>query len=190
MIRDIKASRPCQRVRGFTLLEVLVAVAIVALGLSGVLATVNGMVGSSAYLRDKTLANWVAQNHITELRLEPTWPELGKSTDEEEMAGQRWHIATVVLATPVEELRRIDVSVAYAETRDEPLVTVAAFVGRTSAVGPRPDWRAGVDTNTPIPDQDGDDADGDNTDNTDNTDNSGGNDKVDEDTPADGTDGS
>lgn len=129
---------------GFTLLEVLVAVAIVALGLSGVLATINSMVGSSAYLRDKTLANWVAQNHITELRLEPDWPDLGKSTDDAEMAGQDWHISTEVTATPVEQLRRIDVTVSYRESQDDPLVTVAAFVGQSVGPVPRPDWRAGV----------------------------------------------
>lgn len=130
--------------QGFTLLEVLVAVAIVALGLSGVLATINGMVGSSAYLRDKTLANWVAQNHITELRLQPQWPDIGKSTDDEEMAGQRWHIATEVVETPVERLRRINVTVSFYESRDDALVTVAAFVGESTGVQPRRDWRTGV----------------------------------------------
>lgn len=129
---------------GFTLVEVLVAVAIVALGLSGILLTINGMAASSTYLRDKTLANWVAQNHVTELRLANTWPDIGESTDDAEMAGQRWRLATEVVATPVEKLRRVNVSVAYAETPDDPLVTVAAFVGEPSVAGPRPDWRAGA----------------------------------------------
>lgn len=130
--------------RGFTLLEVLVAVAIVALGLSGVLATINGMVGSSAYLRDKTLANWVAQNHITELRLQSDWPDLGKSTDDVEMAGQQWRVETEVVSTPVEKLRRLNVSVAYRETPDDSLVTVAAFIGETGATRPLSDWRSGA----------------------------------------------
>lgn len=139
---------------GFTLLEVLVAVAIVALGLSGILSTINGMVGSSIYLKHKTLANWVAQNHITELRLQPEWPDIGKSTDDAEMAGQDWHIMTEVIATPVEKLRRIDVSVSFKDSQDSPLVTVAAFVGQSSGLQPRPDWRAGV------PDTNGDNAGG------------------------------
>lgn len=129
---------------GFTLIEVLVAVAIVALGLAGILATINGMVNASAYLRDKTLANWVAQNHITELRLQPEWPDIGKSTDEVDMGGQRWRVATEVGSTPVENLRRLDVSVAYDEVPEEPLVTVAAFVGNSPSLSPRPDWRAGA----------------------------------------------
>lgn len=129
---------------GFTLIEVLVAVAIVALGLAGILATINGMVGSSVYLRDKALANWVAQNHITELRLQPEWPATGKSTDDAKMAGQEWHIATEVIETPVEKLRRINVSVSFKDSQGNPLVTVAAFVGQSSGLTPRPDWRAGV----------------------------------------------
>lgn len=139
---DVPGART--RIAGFTLIEVLVAVAIVALGLSGILATINGMVGSSAYLRDKTLANWVAQNHITELRLQPEWPDLGKSTDEAEMAGQAWHIETEVIETPVEKLRRINVSVSFEDSKDSPLVTVAAFVGQSFGLTPRPDWRAGI----------------------------------------------
>lgn len=135
-----------RRPGGFTLVEVLVALAIVSIGLSGILLTINGMAASSSYLRDKTLANWVAQNHIVELRLGATWPDLGKSTDEAEMAGQRWRLETEVIATPVEKLRRIDVAVAYAETPDEPLVTVAAFVGESAPAIPQADWRGGVPT--------------------------------------------
>ncbi len=144
MIRASDPPKFAHASAGFTLVEVLVAVAIVALGLSGILMTINGMAASSAYLRDKTLANWVAQNHITELRLATTWPDIGESTDEAEMAGQRWHLETEVVATPVEKLRRLNVSVSYEETPDEPLVTVAAFVGEPGTAGPRPDWRAGV----------------------------------------------
>ncbi len=130
--------------QGFTLIEVLVAVAIVALGLAGILTTINGMVNASAYLRDKTLANWVAQNHITELRLQPDWPDIGKSTDDMEMGGQRWRVETEVESTPVENLRRLNVSVAYDEVPDEPLVTVAAFMGQPTSLSPHPDWRAGA----------------------------------------------
>lgn len=161
MTRAFSNSNACSRTAGFTLVEVLVAVAIVALGLSGILLTINGMAASSTYLRDKTLANWVAQNHITELRLANNWPDVGDSTDDAEMAGQRWRIATEVVATPVEKLRRLNVSVAYAETPDEPLVTVAAFVGEAPAAGPRPDWRAGAPTGlTAGPDAPNDDSDG------------------------------
>lgn len=144
MTRATELSGAHARASGFTLVEVLVAVAIVALGLSGILLTINGMAASSTYLRDKTLANWVAQNHVTELRLANNWPDLGESTDDAEMAGQRWRLSTEVVATPVEKLRRVNVSVAYAETPDDPLVTVAAFVGEAPVAGPRPDWRAGV----------------------------------------------
>ncbi len=136
---------------GFTLVEVMVAVSIVAIGLTGILTTINGMANSSAYLRDKTLANWVAQNHIVALRLDSDWPEIGKSTDDIEMAGQEWRVAAEVSATPVEKLRRIDVSVSYSDTPDDPLVVIAAFVGEPGAAAPVAGWREGARLNSNRP---------------------------------------
>ncbi len=139
------------------------AVGIIAIGLTGVLTTINGIANSSAYLRDKTLANWVAQNHIAELRLDLVWPEVGKSTDETEMANQEWRIVTEVSATPVEKLRRLDVSVSYLEAPDDPLIVIAAFVGEPEAPAPDRSWRGGAGTLQGTPGDDpaspGDDED-------------------------------
>jgi len=148
--------------RGFTLIEVLVAVGIIAIGLTGVLATINGIANSSAYLRDKTLANWVAQNHIAELRLDREWPPIGKRSDDEEMANQNWRIVTEVSATPVEKLRRLDVSVSYKETPEDPLVVIAAFIGEPEATVRERGWREGARSSTgnqiATPETDDDDA--------------------------------
>src|ERR1044071_3540973 len=79
-----------QRTRhgGFTLVEVLAALVIVSLGLLGVIQAVSQTASSGAYLRDKTIAHWVAMNRLTEVRLEPQQPGIGKTTDEVEMAGR------------------------------------------------------------------------------------------------------
>ena len=55
--------------RGFTLIEVLVALAIVAIGMAAVLGTLTSSANTVVYLRDKTFANWVALNQIAQLRL-------------------------------------------------------------------------------------------------------------------------
>ena len=62
------------RVRGFTLIEVLAALVIVALGMLGVIEAVTQSTRNGTYLREKTLAHWIALNVITEKRLQPEPP--------------------------------------------------------------------------------------------------------------------
>ena len=55
--------------RGFTLVEVLVALTVVALGLTALMVAVSGTARTSGYLRDKTIAQWIALNRLTQVRL-------------------------------------------------------------------------------------------------------------------------
>jgi len=131
------ADRRCARrtrTRGFTLIEVLAALVIVALGMLGVIQAVTQTARNGTYLREKTLANWIAMNVITERRLLPAPPEVGETSDEVEFAGQRWRWTMNVTQTEVDSLRRMDVSVRAADRPDaEALITVAGFYG--TAIG-------------------------------------------------------
>ena len=128
------ADRRCARLassRGFTLIEVL---AVVALGMLGVIQAVTQTARNGTYLRDKTLAHWIAMNVITERRLLPSPPDVSESTEDVEFAGQRWRWTMNVTQTEVESLRRMDVSVRPADRPDsEALVTVTGFYG--TAIG-------------------------------------------------------
>ena len=86
--------RPSNCSRGFTLLEALVALAIVALGMMAVQTQLNRYVVSAVATEERTLASWVAANKITELSVASSWPELGSSDDE--MEGQAPHGEAVV----------------------------------------------------------------------------------------------
>ncbi|HEV2285346.1 MAG TPA: type II secretion system minor pseudopilin GspI [Steroidobacteraceae bacterium] len=97
--------------RGFTLIEVLVALAIVAIGMAAVLGTLTSSADTVAYLRDKTFANWVALNQIAQLRLSGQAPAAGKNDGDAELAGRKWHWQQEVSATQVPGMLRIDVSV-------------------------------------------------------------------------------
>jgi general secretion pathway protein I len=120
--------------RGFTLIEVLAALVIVALGMLGVIQAVTQTARNGTYLREKTLAHWIAMNVITERRLLPSPPDVSESSDDVEFAGQRWRWTMNVTQTEVESLRRIDVSVRPADRPDsEALVTVTGFYG--TAIG-------------------------------------------------------
>ncbi len=121
--------------RGFTLIEVMVALVVIALGMLGVIQAVSQTASNSGYLRDKTVAHWVAMNQLTEVRLQKSAPGIDKSSDEVEMAGRRWKWTMDVTQTPVETIRRIDISVRPADAKeDSSLASVTGFYG--SAVAP------------------------------------------------------
>ena len=78
------------RTRGFTLLEVLIALAIVALSAGALLGTITSSASNVSYLHDKTLAEWVALNRLTEIRIAQQFPGKGRRTGNAEMGGMRW----------------------------------------------------------------------------------------------------
>ena len=122
------------RQTGFTLLEVLAALVIVALGMLGVIEAVSQTARNSAYVRDKTVAHWIAMNQLTRVRLEPQAPKVDKSSDELEMGDRRWRWTMEVTQTPVESVRRIDIRVRLDETDEESsLASVTGFYGAAMA---------------------------------------------------------
>ena len=121
--------------RGFTLIEVLAALVIVSLGMMAVIQAVSQTASNSSYLRDKTIAHWVAMNRLTEVRLEQGAPKVDKTSDEVEMAGREWRWTMEVTQTPVETMRRIDISVRPADGEDgSSMASITGFYG--SAIAP------------------------------------------------------
>jgi general secretion pathway protein I len=122
--------------RGFTLLEVLVALTIVALSLTAVAASMNQMIDAATTMRDRTYASWIAQNKITELRLSNVVPEVGTSTGEVEFGNADWEWRVVVSESGIEDFMRIDVSVSLLG-EDYVIRTVTGFVGEPIVAGRR-----------------------------------------------------
>lgn len=116
------------RSKGFTLLEVMVALTVVALSLTALAASMNQMIDAANTMRDRTYASWIAQNKITELRLENEVPEVSTTSGDLEYGNGTWEWRTVVSETGIEDFMRIDVSVSqYGE--DYVLLTVTGFIG-------------------------------------------------------------
>jgi general secretion pathway protein I len=134
--------------RGFTLIEVLAALVIVALGMLGVIQAVTQTVRNGTYLREKTLAHWIAMNVITERRLMNAPPPVGETSEDVEFANQRWRWTLKVTQTQVASLRRMDVSVRPAEKPEgTALTTVSGFYGTAigAAGGGALPWANGKD---------------------------------------------
>ena len=113
---------------GFTLLEVLAAVAVLALALGATITGASQYAANAGYLRDKAIATWVARNKLVELHVAPAWPEKGKSDGVDEMAGREWTWRTQVLDTPDPKVRRVEVSVEAPGKKDTVLVTLSGFL--------------------------------------------------------------
>lgn len=137
--------------RGFTLIEVLVALVIVAVGMAALLGSLTSAADSSIYLRDKAFAEWIALNRISELRLAARRPSKGKSSGEIDYAGRKWKYEQEIVETDVPGLLRIDVRIADAaeqasrRAKDSWTVTASGVVGDAvpAPSGLEPDWNGG-----------------------------------------------
>ncbi len=124
--------------RGFTLIEVLVALVIVALGMSALLSTIGSAADTSTWLRDKSFAQWIGFNQLATLRLSGTVPTAGTTDGELDYAGRHWRWRQAITDMGFPGVFRIDVSVEPADTAtvDEHgwMTTVTGAVG--DAVAP------------------------------------------------------
>jgi general secretion pathway protein I len=113
---------------GFTLIEAMVALVIVALGMIAVNMQLGRYAQSAIRTEEKTLASWIATNKITELSVQRTWPDLGKDEEDVDFAGREWHCRIEVQKTPADNLRRVDVSVSLADRPDIVIQKVSGFI--------------------------------------------------------------
>lgn len=127
---------------GFTLLEVLVATAIFAIAALGLLNAQRTQIRGDQYLENKTLAHWVALNHLEDLRLAKAFPEVGETRTTATLAGRDWQVVTRVQSTPTANVRLLVVSVGEKPAdfggETTPVTQVTGFLSRAPAnVAPR-----------------------------------------------------
>src|SRR3569833_3278237 len=121
---------------GYTLIEILVALAIIATAVAAVVAGVSGYVNNAAYLRDRTVAQWVVSNKIAEMQLATEWPSPGKRRGVALMADHEWSWQVNVSTTDDPDVLCLDVS-AYPDKRSQTaLADAVAYLSRPAPVTP------------------------------------------------------
>jgi general secretion pathway protein I len=136
------------RAAGFTLIEVLVALVIVAVGMAAVMSALSSAANTVTFLRDETFANYVALNRIATLRLSGQIPQTGTSNGDLDYANRSWHWRQEVVSTEIPGVVRIDVKVRPKEVKagdDESWTTTVSGIAGNSVGRPdgyNPDWKA------------------------------------------------
>jgi general secretion pathway protein I len=124
--------------RGFTLVEVLVALVIVAIGMSALLASMSSSADTASYLREKTFAQWIGLNQLAVTRLAAKLPSKGTTNGELDYAGRHWAWQQEVTEQDFPGVLRIDVRVQPIEPGAMPkdgrwMATVVGVVGNAVA---------------------------------------------------------
>lgn len=128
-----QAQQVVRRFSGFTLIEVLAALVIIALGMLAVIRAVNQTVSNTGYMRDKTIAHWIAMNQLTETRLKISAPPNETSEGDVDMAGTSWHWRMEVTSVDP-NISRIEVKVSPKGAADgSSMDTVFGLYGKSFA---------------------------------------------------------
>ena len=118
-------------VRGFTLIEVLVALAVVAITLAAGLRVTGELVRSAERQTDQFMAQLCAENELTRLRLQRQLPGIGDTDATCEQGGRAWRVRLTVAPTPNPNFRRVDASVfAATDAGDTRLLQLSTVLGR------------------------------------------------------------
>ncbi len=125
------------RQRAFTLLEVLVALAIFATVAAAVLTAAASSVRNAARLEEKALAGWIADNQLVELQLQRPSPGTGRNQREISYAGRDWQLQETIDSTSDPAMRRVTLWVAPRDRRSSDSIEERASLVLTGFIGVR-----------------------------------------------------
>ena len=114
--------------KGFTLIEVLAALAIFSTVFVALMMQSSRMLSWQSGIDHRVLAMTVAQNHLAAIRVEREWPNLGTTEYDVKQAGLEWRLTTEVKSTPYKDLRKVSIRV-FEEDGENSLVSIDTFVG-------------------------------------------------------------
>lgn len=112
---------------GFTLIEVLVALVIVAIALGAGIKAAGALANNAARLSQASAGQWCAENQFTELRLSNPFPDIGETPFVCEQLGRVYTGKLRVSPTPNPLFRRVDAAIS--NDAGEPVLTLSTIMG-------------------------------------------------------------
>ena len=123
--------------RGFTLLEMLIAIAIIGIIGAAVSTAIGGVANQTRSLEQRTVANWIASNQLTSMRMlqrrQAQSLREGKQQTRLVFADRQWEVETEIKTTDYPWIRRVEVSVYESsdeEGRQGPYSYMSGFLGQ------------------------------------------------------------
>jgi len=118
--------------KGFTLIEVMLAMAVFAIAGIALLSTASNNAQNMGYLEDKMFADWVASNQLVAVSLEKKWPPKNNAKGEVELAGRQWFWQQKVVKTTDKNMRSIVIEVRLTEDEKLPLASFTTYVAKAA----------------------------------------------------------
>lgn len=136
---------PSNNQTGFTLIEILVALAVIAIALGALMKASGSHINSISFLKQKTLAHYVAMNEITRLQVEHEWPDIGKTHKSTEMASYEWFwtrevkkVLNPITGKPFDAIRQVTFTIFSDEDRERNLTKLIVYISQQTTKSPAP----------------------------------------------------
>jgi general secretion pathway protein I len=114
----------------FTLIEIMVALAIIAITLGAIIENTTASNRNTQYLRDKTVASWVAMNEIARIRASREWGGSTSRKGEVEMAGRTWLWKMAIRNTDNVNVRELIVDVFIEDQESQALASMTGYMAK------------------------------------------------------------
>ena len=127
---NILHTKKVKYLSGMTLLEVLIALFIFALTGTAIMKAASDHLTGVAQIEDITFATWVANNRLTQLHIDTTWPVKNNQKGEQEMGGRKWYWQQQVTKTNDNDMVQVLVSVSLDEQYQGTVTSASTFIAK------------------------------------------------------------
>jgi len=117
---------------GFTLIEVLLAMAVFSIAGIAILGAAENNFRSLSTLEQQTFANWIASNQLVEVHVETTWPPKNNKKGQVTMVGKEWFWLQKVVKTANADMRYVTIEVRLDEDEDNPIAQLHTYVAKVA----------------------------------------------------------